>query len=200
MSVLQYLAFYKPDGVLCTFTDEEGRETLREYIPIPEVYSAGRLDRDSEGLLILSNDGDLLHLLTHPRHHLPKTYLVQVEGAITPQALLQMEAGIAVKGETTLPCQALAVEPPELPARRKPLTPHAPTSWVQVVLQEGKKRQIRHMTAAVGFPTLRLVRVAVGPIALGELQPGQWRFLTPREVESLKGKPFPARRTRKPIR
>jgi len=183
---MQYLLFNKPDGVVSAFTDEEGRETLKNYIPIPEVYSAGRLDRDSEGLLILSNDGDLLHFLTHPRHHLPKSYLVQVEGIVTQEALEELEKGVVVKGERTQPCQAWIVETPDLPPRRKPVTPHAATCWLRIILQEGKKRQIRHMTAAVGYPTLRLVRVAVGPISLGDLQPGQWRFLTEKEIRLLK--------------
>lgn len=181
-----YVAFYKPDGVMTAFTDPEGRETLSIYIDVPDVYSAGRLDLDSEGLLLLTNDGQLAHRLTDPSFHHPKTYLVQVEGVPTPDALARLESGVEVKGQMTRRSQAVIVPEPILPMRRKPVTPHGPTTWLRIVLREGKKRQIRHMTAAVGLPTVRLVRVAIGPISLGELQPGEWRYLSPVEVESLK--------------
>ena len=181
-----YIVFYKPYGVLTAFTDEEGRETLKGYIDIPDIYPAGRLDMDSEGLLLLTNDGGLAHRLTEPRYNHPKTYLVQVEGVPTAEALAQLERGVEVKGEKTRRSQALVISEPDLPARAKPVTPHGPTSWLRIVLREGKKRQIRHMTAAVGLPTLRLVRVAIGPVTLNELQPGEWRTLSPAEVEALK--------------
>ncbi len=179
------IAFYKPYGVLSAFTDMAGRPTLKDYIQVPDVYPVGRLDLDSEGLLLLSNDGDLIHRLTHPRHHVAKTYLVQVEGIITPEAVAALQRGVVIKGRRTRRCQVVVIPEPELPPREKPVTPHGPTSWLRIVLFEGMKRQIRHMTAAVGFPTLRLVRIAVGPINLEGLLPGQWRFLSPLEVARL---------------
>ncbi len=194
MDDLIYVAFYKPFGVLTAFTDEDapgvehpgGRQTLKAYIPILDIYPAGRLDMDSEGLLLLTNDGFLAHRLTDPHYNHPKTYLVQVEGLPTPEALAKLEGGVEVKGEKTRRCQVMVVPEPGLPQRAKPVTPHGPTTWLRIVLREGKKRQIRHMTAAVGLPTLRLVRVAIGPVALNDLQPGQWRTLTPAEVSALK--------------
>lgn len=197
-----YIAFYKPDGVMTSFTDTQGRETLKTYIDIPDIYPAGRLDLDSEGLLLLTNDGRLAHRLTDPGFQHPKTYLVQVEGVPSPEALAALESGVEVKGRRTRRAQVISVPEPSLPPRRKPVTPHGPTAWLRMVLREGKKRQIRHMTAAVGLPTLRLVRIAIGPIGLGGLQPGEWRRLTPAEVESLARlapslagpKPAPARR------
>ncbi len=183
---LIYLAFHKPYGVLSAFTDPEGRETLKDYIPVADVYAAGRLDQDSEGLLLLTNDGELIHRLTDPRRHLPKTYLAQVEGAVTPPALLGLARGVEIQGYRTRPAQVLEVGEPDLPARRKPVTPHAPTAWLRIVLHEGKKRQVRHMCAAVRLPVLRLVRVAIGSLALGDLAPGEWRYLTPAEVSALK--------------
>jgi 23S rRNA pseudouridine2457 synthase len=181
-----YLAFYKPYGVLTAFTDEEGRDTLKAYIDVPGVYPAGRLDMDSEGLLLLTNDGNLAHRLTDPQFNHPKTYLVQVEGTPTPEALGRLEGGVEVKGEKTRRSQVIISPEPDLPPRSRPVTPHGPTAWLRIVLREGKKRQIRHMTAAVGLPTLRLVRIAIGPITLDQLQPGEWRYLTPAEVDGLK--------------
>lgn len=181
-----YVAFYKPYGVLTAFTDEEGRETLKGYVDVPDVYPAGRLDMDSEGLLLLTDDGALAHRLTEPRFNHPKTYLVQVEGIPTAEMLARLENGVEVKGEKTRRCQAMIVPEPGLPVRSKPVTPHGPTTWLRIVLREGKKRQIRHMTAAVGLPTLRLVRIAIGPVTLNELQPGEWRTLSPAEVRALK--------------
>lgn len=182
----RYLAFYKPYGVMSSFTDPEGHETLQGYIDVPGVYAAGRLDFDSEGLLLLTDDGELIHRLTDPRHHQPKTYMVQVEGQPTPEALAKLEQGVMIQGILTRRCRAEVIGEPDLPARRKPITPHAPPSWIRLTLHEGKKRQIRHMTAAVGFPTLRLVRIAIGPVGLGNLQPGEWRDLTQEEVKFLK--------------
>jgi 23S rRNA pseudouridine2457 synthase len=185
-SGFHYIIFNKPFDVLSSFTDPEGRSTLKMYIDFPGIYSAGRLDQDSEGLLILTDDGNFIHGLTDPRSHLPKTYLVQVEGIVTPEALAILEKGVLIQGKLTLPCQALAVPDPELPERSKPVTPHKPTSWLKIVLEEGRKRQIRHMTAAVGFPTLRVYRIAIGSLTLGDLQPGQWRFLTLEEEKVMR--------------
>lgn len=193
------LAFYKPYGVLCAFTDAEGqRQTLKDYIPIGDIYAAGRLDLDSEGLLLLTDDGDLIHFLTNPMHKIEKTYLVQVEGEITEAALSQLEHGVEVKGRQTRRCRAMKVPEPILPERVKPITPHGSTSWVRIVLREGKKRQIRHMTAAVGFPTLRLVRISIGNVTLEGLNPGEWRDLTSREEVRLRELALPgAKRARK---
>jgi 23S rRNA pseudouridine2457 synthase len=182
----RYLLFNKPYGVLSQFTDAAGRLTLKEYIDVPGVYAAGRLDYDSEGLLLLTDDGGLIRRLTDPRFHLPKTYLVQVEGLVTPEAIQKLETGLLIQGYHTRPCQAQAIPEPDLPPRPKPITPHAPTCWLRIVLHEGKKRQVRHMTAAVGLPTLRLVRLAIGPLELGSLQPGQWRALRGEEVTGLR--------------
>ncbi|MFC1463600.1 MAG: pseudouridine synthase [Candidatus Brachytrichaceae bacterium NZ_4S206] len=193
------IAFFKPFGVLSSFTHEAQSEraagavntsppkrTLSEFGLPKGVYAAGRLDYDSEGLLILSDDGALIHRLTDPRYKLPKTYYVQVEGVPTEAALQQLRQGVTIKGYRTLPCQAhvLDVEP-ELPPRGKPVTPHGPTAWLEIVLREGKKRQVRHMTAAVGLPTLRLVRVAIGPVTIAGLAPGQWRNLSKSELDSI---------------
>jgi 23S rRNA pseudouridine2457 synthase len=152
------------------------------------VYAAGRLDLASEGLLLLTDDGNLIHHLTDPEHHLPKTYLAQVEGPITQEALHRLENGLIIDGVKTRRCRALEIPAPDLPDREKPITPHAPTSWLRIELREGKKHQVRRMTAAVGLPTLRLVRVAIGQIGLGSLQPGQWRELSAGEVDLLRKK------------
>ena len=180
------LLFNKPYGVICQFSRDGMHPTLADYIAVPGVYPAGRLDTDSEGLLLLTDDGKLQHRITDPKHKLPKTYWVQVEGMITPAALEQLSRGVTIQGWQTLPCTARAIPEPDLPSRRKPITPHAPPSWIELTLTEGKKRQIRHMTAAVGFPTLRLVRVAIGPLQLGDLSPGQWRHLTAQELAKLR--------------
>ena len=182
----QIILFNKPYGIPSTFTDSLGRETLKSYIPVEGVYSAGRLDLDSEGLLLLTDDGELIHQLTDPVHHILKTYLVQVEGVITIEALTRLERGVEIQGYQTRPCRVMPVPEPELAQRAKPITPHGPTGWVRIELGEGKKRQIRHMTAAVGLPTLRIVRVAIGPIQLDELKSGTWRALTAQEEALLR--------------
>jgi len=182
--------FFKPYGVLCGFTDPEGRPTLADYVPVPDVYAAGRLDQDSEGLLLLTNDGELAHRLTHPRHKLPKTYLVQVENVLAAEALAALRKGVPVKGELLAAAEVeLLPAEPDLPPRSVPIRyrPTIPTVWLRIVLHEGKKRQIRHMTAAAGHPTLRLVRVAIGPLTLDGLQPGEWRDLADAELQALKG-------------
>jgi 23S rRNA pseudouridine2457 synthase len=189
-----YVAFYKPDGVLTAFTDPEGRNTLKAYVDIPDIYPAGRLDMDSEGLLLLTNDGRTAHRLTDPAFQHPKTYLVQVEGVPQPEDLAKLESGVEIKGRQTRHCQVLLAPEPDFPPRPRPVTPHGPTVWLRIVLREGMKRQIRHMTAAVGLPTLRLVRVAIGPVTLNELQPGEWRYLTPAEIMALKQMLAPPRK------
>lgn len=193
VNAFAYLAFYKPYGVLTAFTDSEGHETLKAYIDVPDVYPVGRLDLDSEGLLLLTNDGNLAHRLTDPSFNHPKTYLVQVEGVPTPGALSKLESGVEVKGYQTRRSQVVVVPEPDLPERSKPVTPHGPTTWLRLVLREGKKRQIRHMTAAVGLPTLRLVRIAIGPVALQDLKPGAWRYLSAEEIQKLRQLARPSR-------
>jgi 23S rRNA pseudouridine2457 synthase len=184
---MRYLLFNKPYGVLSQFTDEgTGHPTLKQYIDVPNVYAAGRLDRDSEGLLLLTDDGALVKRLTDPEHHFEKTYFVLVEGTPTQAALTQLERGVQFKGYLTRPAHVRLIADPRLPPRPKPVTPHGPTTWLEIKLREGKKRQIRHMTAVVGLFTLRLVRVALGNVTLGDLQPGQWRDLAPSELRHLK--------------
>jgi 23S rRNA pseudouridine2457 synthase len=184
---MRYILFNKPYGVLSQFTDEgTGLPTLKQYIRVPDIYAAGRLDRDSEGLLLLTDDGSLIKRLTDPKHHIEKTYWVMVEGQPTEEKLAQLEQGIHLKDYQTLPAKVRVISEPDLPPRSKPVTPHGPTAWIEVKLREGKKRQIRHMTAAVGLPTLRLVRAAIGGIRLGTLALGKWRDLTHTELSLLK--------------
>lgn len=184
---MRYILFNKPYGVLSQFTDEgTGHPTLKDYIDVADVYAAGRLDRDSEGLLLLTDDGPLIKRLIGPKHHMEKTYWVMVEGDPTKDKLKQLEQGIQIKDYLTLPAKVHLIPDPNLPPRSKPATPHGPTAWIEIKLREGKKRQIRHMTAAIGLPTLRLVRVAIGPVKLGNLKPGEWRDLTRYEIELLK--------------
>jgi 23S rRNA pseudouridine2457 synthase len=184
----RHLMLHKPYGVLSKFTDPEGRPTLADYVVEPRVYPAGRLDMDSEGLLLLTSDGDLAHRLTSPLHKVSKTYLVQVERIPDESALVQLREGVMVKGKPTRPAkvQLLHDEPAVYP---RPVPIHfrksVPTAWLRVEIQEGMNRQIRHMTAQVGHPTLRIIRVAIGSIRLGSLPPGQWRELRTGELRGL---------------
>ncbi len=179
------ILFNKPFNVLSAFTDTAGRATLAAYIPVPGVYAAGRLDYDSEGLLLLTDDGGLIYRLTDPRHEHPKTYYVQLEGLVTQTAVQQLQAGVMLRGLRTRPAEAEIIDDPGLAPRPVPVRAYHPTSWLKVVLREGQKRQLRRMTAAVGFPTLRLVRWAIGPLTLAGLAPGQWRQLTAQETARL---------------
>ena len=187
----RYIRFFKPYDVLADISDPEGhgRPTVADYVNVPEVFPAGRLDRDSEGLLLLTNDGPFAHHLTHPRYHLPKTYFVQVENVPDRAGLAMLRTGVLVKGERTAPAEVeLLPDAPHLPPRAIPIRDQAgiPTAWLKVVLREGRKRQIRHMTAVIGCPTLRLVRVAIGPLTLRELALGEWRDLTEEELSKLR--------------
>jgi 23S rRNA pseudouridine2457 synthase len=174
------ILFNKPYGVLTQFTDPAGRPTLADFIPIPGVYAAGRLDADSEGLVVLTGDGALQARIADPRHKLAKIYLVQVEGMPTDQALQQLATGVDLGDFLTRPCQARRIaEPPGLWQRNPPIRYRAakPTSWLEIVLREGKNRQVRRMTARVGFPALRLIRWAVGDWNLQGIALGTWREL-----------------------
>ncbi|WP_346797415.1 pseudouridine synthase [Halomonas sp. Bachu 37] len=168
---------HKPYRVLSQFSDREGRATLAELIDIPGIYPAGRLDYDSEGLLLLSADGSLIHRIAHPRHKQPKTYWVQVEGRCEEAALQALRSGITLKDGPTRPAKVRVIAPPRLADRNPPVEPrrHPVTSWLELTITEGRNRQVRRMTAHVGLPTLRLIRVAIGPWRLEGLAPGEWR-------------------------
>ncbi|WHZ13921.1 MAG: LSU rRNA pseudouridine(2457) synthase [Nitrospira sp.] len=185
---IRTLAFNKPYDVLPCFTDPDGRPTLSDYVEVPGVYAAGRLDRDSEGLLLLTSDGALAHSITDPQHHLPKIYLAQVELVPDEAALERLRSGVLLSGKRTRPALVRVLrEEPHLPDRPVPIRfrKNVPTAWLELTLYEGMNRQVRRMTAAVGHPTLRLVRVAIGPITLRNLQPGRWRELAPHEVRQI---------------
>jgi 23S rRNA pseudouridine2457 synthase len=172
------VALNKPYGVLCQFTDPRGRATLADFVPIPRIYPAGRLDHDSEGLVLLTDDGRLQALIADPRHKLPKTYQVEVEGEPDASAIERLRAGVSLADGRTRPARVRRLAgPPPLWPRTPPVRHRAtiPTSWIEITLAEGRNRQVRRMTAAVGHPTLRLVRVAIGPCTLGRLGPGEWR-------------------------
>lgn len=176
----QLILFNKPFGVLSQFIDKTGRTTLGDFITCPNVYPAGRLDRDSEGLLLLTDHGRLAHRLTAPKKRTWKTYWVQVEGVPDAAALRCLRAGVELKDGLTRPAQARLLAPPALWPRNPPVRFRAqiPTQWIELRICEGRNRQIRRMTAAVGYPTLRLVRVAVGDWKLDNLAPGAWRGVT----------------------
>lgn len=208
------ILFNKPFRVMCQFTDESGdtsgnrRATLADWISVPDVYPAGRLDFDSEGLLLLTGDGQLQHRIASPRQKMPKTYWVQVEGEITRKALDQLRGGVELKDGKTRPADVAPMEPPELWPRNPPVRyrESIPTSWIRMTITEGKNRQVRRMTAAVGFPTLRLVRYGIGDWTLDGLAPGESRKITvhapappshkPSRKTARPRKPSPRRTTR----
>jgi len=173
----QVVLFNKPFNTLCQFSGEPSDDLLSKYIDIPEVYAAGRLDKDSEGLLVLTNNGKLQHKITDPKHKQPKTYWVQVEGIPTDLELRQLAEGVQLKDGVTRPAQVKVIEEPDLWERNPPIRTrkNIPTSWIELTITEGRNRQVRRMTAAVGLPTLRLVRMKVGQWELGALLPGQYR-------------------------
>lgn len=177
--VSRVVLFNKPYGVLTQFTDRAGRRTLADFIDLPGVYPAGRLDFDSEGLVVLTDDGALQHRITDPRHKLPKRYLVQVEGVAAEAALARLRTGVLLRDGMTAPAEARVIAPPALWERIPPIRTRVaiPTTWLEVVLHEGRNRQVRRMTAAVGLPTLRLVRWAVGPWSLDGLPLGAFRIV-----------------------
>jgi 23S rRNA pseudouridine2457 synthase len=173
---MRLIIFNKPYGVLTQFTDRKNRPTLSDYIPLSGVYPAGRLDRDSEGLLLLTNDGKLQQQFSNPRYKLPKTYWVQVEGEPDETAVERLRCGVILDGKKTQPAEIRLIAEPSLWPRNPPIRFRRaiPTSWFEITLTEGRNRQVRRMTAATGFPTLRLVRRAVGPYTIGGLAPGEW--------------------------
>lgn len=174
------LLLNKPYGVICQFSRDGMHPTLADYISLPDFYPAGRLDTDSEGLLVLTDDGKLQHRITDPRHKLPKTYWVQVEGVPDDAALEQLRRGVKLSDFTTQPAQARMMDQPAgLWPRNPPVRDRKaiPTSWLELVISEGKNRQVRRMTAAVGYPTLRLIRSRIGEWSLDGLSPGEWRQL-----------------------
>lgn len=177
------ILFNKPYGILSQFTPEAGHPALDGFGFPSGVYAAGRLDHDSEGALLLTDEGRLIKKLLDPKYEHPRTYLVQVDGQITEEAVLKLSKGVVIKGYHTKPCRAEMTTPPDnLWERNPPVRYRAniPTSWILITLIEGKNRQVRHMTAAVGFPTLRLIRVKIGNIPIGNLKPGEWRIVTER--------------------
>lgn len=187
----RYILFNKPFGVLTQFTDHAAspRPTLKDFIPVPDVYAVGRLDVDSEGLLLLTNDGALQHQLSDPKFDHPKTYWVQVEGEPDEEAVRRLSEGLVIQSYRTRPAKVRVFStPPETPPRdpairfRKDL----PTTWMELVLTEGRNRQVRRMTAAVGFPTLRLIRVALGSLRVEGLAPGAWREMSIHEINALR--------------
>ena len=182
------ILFNKPFQVMCQFSPHPSRPTLADHLDIPGIYPAGRLDADSEGLLLLTDNGKLQHAIAHPDHKQTKTYLVQVEGIPDTAALEQLRRPLDLRDFVTLPCEVRRVEEPDwLWPRNPPIRERAntPTSWLAITLAEGKNRQVRRMTGAVGFPTLRLIRVAIGPISLQShpLYPGEWRELSVEELQ-----------------
>ncbi len=189
-SPFRYFVFYKPYGVLSQFTPEHGHATLKEYGPFPnDVYPVGRLDVDSEGLLLLTNDNRLKHRATDPKFEHPRTYIVQVERVPDESALKKLREGVMIEGNKTKPAAVrLLNDEPTLPDRAVPIRfrKNVPTAWLEMTLREGRNRQVRKMTAAVGHPTLRLVRVKIGSISIDGLEPGMSRPLTKKELVSLK--------------
>ncbi len=190
---MSLILFNKPFQVLCQFSAEDGRASLADYIDIPNIYPAGRLDADSEGLMLLTDDGKLQHRIAHPDQKEAKTYIVQVEGAPDPAALARLQAPLDLGDFVTKPCRAVAIAEPEWLWPRNPpirVRQDKPTGWIAITLEEGKNRQVRRMTAAVGLPTLRLVRTSIGPFSLAShpLMPGDWMEVPAEAVGTGRGR------------
>lgn len=183
-NVSRIILFNKPYGVLCQFTDPDGSPTLGDFIPVKNVYAAGRLDKDSEGLLLLTDDGKLQSRITHPKNKQAKTYWVQIEGEPSEEALEQLRRGVKLKDGMTLPAEIERMAEPEGLWQRDPpvrFRKAIPTCWLAITLKEGRNRQVRRMTAAIGHPTLRLIRARIGQWQLQQLQPGEWVELKSRQ-------------------
>ena len=173
------ILFNKPFNVLCQFTDANGRQTLADLVKIKNVYAAGRLDYDSEGLVILTDDGKLQNIISHPKFKLEKCYWVQVEGLINSWAIEQLVSGVLLKDGITQPAKVKLIKAPKIWERYPPIRQrkNIPTSWIEIKISEGRNRQVRRMTAAVGYPTLRLVRVSIGSWNIDNLNPGEYKLL-----------------------
>ena len=188
---MRYILLNKPYEVLTQFTDEHGRATLKNFVPLPGIYPVGRLDFDSEGLLLLTDDKALQHRLSDPKFKVPKTYWAQVEGIPTEAALQQLQKGVQIKDGLTTPAEAeLRPAPPDLWERSTPIRFRAsiPTSWLEITISQGMNRQVRKMCAAVGLPCLRLIRTSIDELSIAGLAPGEWRELTPEESRKLKSR------------
>lgn len=185
----RHLLFHKPYDVLTQFTHEgaAARRTLKDYIPIPDVYAVGRLDRDSEGLLLLTNNGRIQHYLSDPRYAHPRTYWAQVDRIPTDADLEPLRQGVMIQNQRTRPAKVSLGNGEPMPPRNPPIRfrKNVPTAWLEITLTEGRNRQVRRMTAAIGFPTLRLVRVSIAHLRLKGLEPGNWRDLTANESQQL---------------
>jgi len=185
---MQLILFNKPFQVMCQFSPHPTRETLAAYLDIPNIYPAGRLDADSEGLVLLTNDGVLQHRISHPKRKLPKTYIAQIEGVPDAAALERLRGPLNLGDFVTQRCEVKHIQPPDWLWERNPpirTRTNTPTSWLAITLCEGKNRQVRRMTAATGLPTLRLVRIAIGPYSLEQhpLWPGEWHEVSPAEFQ-----------------
>lgn len=180
--------FNKPYKVLTKFTDVGGRKTLADYINIKNIYAAGRLDYDSEGLIVLTDNGKVQHLITNPKNKITKEYLVQVEGIPDESSLDKLRAGVVLNDGLTLPAMIKLISPPSIWARSEPIRQrkNIPDSWLAITIREGRNRQVRRMTANIGYPTLRIIRVKVGEWSLGSLQPGEWREETLVEINKIR--------------
>jgi len=199
----ELIIFNKPFQVLSQFTDErddQPRRTLADWIKKPDFYPAGRLDYDSEGLLLLTSEGALQHRIASPGNKMPKTYWVQVEGDIPPSAIDRLNSGVDLKDGPTRPAKACRIQPPKIWARTPPVRHResVPTSWLELTITEGRNRQVRRMTAAVGYPTLRLIRYRIGDWTLGDLQPGDYRQETVYLPEPTKARRKPGGKRRSP--